>query len=547
MRKIYCINYQEALKIREMLEDMMTSLETRFERSDLFGLTHNFKNIKAESLDSLTFDIDPSSILFIKGKLNYDVLYEQYKDKVQCLEFIEADQTEIVALYDFEDEPIGEFDFIETDYGCKIWFLWEKIMPETFSVNLSCDKNIESQILIYPNFDEEEFYHDEIILITNTKNKKLNDILCYNCKPKDIVRVMEVVSKKINKKDLGRFFDSKRLLADEFELENEFEIPYITSIKPINILVNIKLKNGDFIDENEVINKLKNCEMCKGYILNIEYGHKKNTVQFIHDGIFNEDKYTRIFEFSVLHTDEHLVVVSNQGLVNCLVIQTDDVSGIKNEIYELIDNTTFDGTFYCELVDKLSKFIEIKAKICENAFGVYFKLKNGKYLCFYDDSANSKVLFVPNRASTSNNYFDIDCLLESHEMDSYYDDDLSTHISTNVSFYELKLVLKAMTESDTVNKISEYKLYKKLTKLRDEAWVFERLENAKDLKEKLKECDRMFVHIATDKLDLDLLKEFDEDKILNTSISINSPITRVYILYSKVSSRELKAYDLGYL
>lgn len=331
-------------------------------------------------------------------------------------------------------------------------------------------------------------------------------------------------------------------------------MPNVTFECSTYMFVNILLANDSYIAKGDVVKTLQAERNCIGYIINTQHGDfEKDKVQFIYSGICEPTVYRPAsFKHGVVHTDQHLLVVSNYLCDNCLVVKTDDIDGVSTEVFNLVDNHSFNGVFYCELTEKLAKFFNIHADICgkvDNFYDdVYFELENGQYLRFYRGKSNSFVMFAPNRENFYREYMHVDYAIENEiiELTSGFYDDYGTRISSKVALCELKLVLNEMTAETSINKMSEYEFYKRISKLSDEAWLFERVESIEQIQEKLKKCDRMFVHIATDKLDFDMLKEFDEDKILNASISLKSNKARFYVLYSNVSQSELKEYALSY-
>ncbi|MFI3115541.1 MAG: hypothetical protein R3Y12_05325 [Clostridia bacterium] len=558
MKKIYCNNRDEAIKTREILEDMVTNYETRFEISDLFGLTNDFKSIRAEIFDDYNFKNSENSLVFAKSsEEEYRANYSEIESESRAFEHIKADLTEILVICDCDKVLSGEYQSIDVDYlrGCMVEILWPKCMSETISINLSSEANPQSKVLSYINLLDREDVTENNILISNVEDKKRVNITCYYCKISDIITGIESVAKSVGMSNVERFFaDKDHYIAMEYTIEDQFEMPKVTFECQTYMFVNILLAKDTCIAKSDVVKTLQAERKCKGYILNTQYGDfEKDKVQFIYTGICKPTMYRPdSFTHGVVHTNKHLLVVSNYLSDHCLVVKTDDVNGVRNEIFNLVDNDSFKGLFYNELTEKLSKFFNIHADICEKVDNfydnVYFELKNGQYLRFYSKNSNDNVVFAPNRESFYREYMHVDYVIENDviELTSVFYDDYGTRISSKVAICELKLVLNAMISETSINKISEYEFCKRLSKLRDEHWVFERFESIKQVQEKLEVYDRMFVHIATDKLDFDVLKEFDDDKILNTSISLNSSKTRFYVLHSNVSHRELKEYAMSY-
>lgn len=215
MKKIYCNNRDQAIKTREILEDMMTSGETRFEISDLFGLTHDFKNIKAEILDNFEFKLTKETLVFAKSsEQQYLENFKRIEFNASAFEHIQSDKIEILVLCDTDEEFSDEYESIDTDYlRClKIKILWPKSIGETISINLSSDANSQSKVLSYINLLDTDEITENSILVTNTDDKKRVNITCYDCEISDILTGIESVAKSVGMTNIDSFLQIKRTI-----------------------------------------------------------------------------------------------------------------------------------------------------------------------------------------------------------------------------------------------------------------------------------------------------------------------------------------------
>lgn len=116
MKVIYCKNFEEVYRIKEMIHDVLESEDSTFEISDLFGLTYDYLNIRAEVVSKLYVqNIVSRTILLAKNNLQNNNVFNLFYDKVDLLEVIASDEFEVVSIYD-SNEVFEEYESMIENY-----------------------------------------------------------------------------------------------------------------------------------------------------------------------------------------------------------------------------------------------------------------------------------------------------------------------------------------------------------------------------------------------------------------------------------------------